>query len=77
MKIVEWDLHHRVPEMLETADGEYLLEDSIWDWNLEIGDLVQCLSEWGTMCYYVLNVEPADDLHPGHGLNIVYLEACN
>lgn len=75
MKIVEIDGYSNVPEMLEMEGGCYLMEDSIWQLNLETGDLIQCLSDFGTMCYYVLLVEPADDQRVGHGLNLCWIES--
>lgn len=74
MKIVEMNANDALTEWMETGGGCYILEDTVFDHNIEEGDLIQCLSEWGTACYHVLYVEPFDEGHVGHGPNRVWIE---
>lgn len=62
-----------VPEFVGVgADGCYILEDTQYWYDLEVGDLVQLVSEeMGTECFLVVEVNPGDLAVYPRGLNLV------
>lgn len=66
MKIVEWD-DDTVPHVLEVDEhGDVVIEDSMFEFDLEEGDLIQYLTEVGTSLYRVAEVVPIVADFDGH-----------
>lgn len=55
MKIVQWD-DDKVPAVVVVDDGTILVEDSMYEYDLEEGDLIQYMTEIGTSLYIVADV---------------------
>jgi hypothetical protein len=72
MKLVIWD-DDCVPPVNRLPNGDGLVADCRYWWNLEIGDMVQYRTEVGTSCYFVIDKQPTTtDSSLGEGVfNVV------
>lgn len=74
MKIVDWD-DDNIPDVIDIDDGNVVIEDCKYWFNLEVGDQIHYRNEINTNCYFVVDVTPADsDLYP-RGMTLVTIEA--
>jgi hypothetical protein len=58
MKLVQWD-DDNVPPVNTLPNGDGVVADCRYWWNLEVGDQIQYHTEIGTSCYFVIDKQPA------------------
>lgn len=58
MKLVHWD-DDCVPGVIPLPNGDGLVADCAWFYNLQVGDQIQYHTEIGTSCYFVIDKQPA------------------
>lgn len=63
MKLVQWD-DNSVPPVQVLENGDTMVVDCKYWYDLEIGDQIQYLTEIGTSCYFVVDKQPN---MPGEG----------
>ena len=72
MKLVHWDDDLVPPvERVRISDGNILIKDNKFLWNLQVGDQIQYRTELNTECYFVTGVEPDGE---NLGMNLVAIE---
>lgn len=67
MKIVQWT-DDDVPPVNTLPNGDGIVADCKFWWNLEQGDLIQYITEVGTSCYLVIDIQPATTSDLGDGV---------
>lgn len=75
MKLIEWD-DDLVPPINVLPNGDGVVADCKYWWNLDVGDQIQYLTELGTSCYFVIDKQPATtDSNLGEGVYNVVIRA--
>lgn len=77
MKIIEWD-DDCVPPISVLPNGDGMVADCKYWFNLEVGDQIQYQTEIGTSCYFVIDKQPTTtDNNLGEGVYNVIVRAAS